>query len=114
MRDRFLDGWKYSEKVDGISRDFGSGYPSDPKCKEWMSNLQDPLFGYGDFVRFSWAPTRQKLEEDNAIGVTFKADLDDDDDVIQQQKGMASFLGGQKRKRHGYFERRNLKVVHSI
>ena len=122
MRDKFLDGWKFSEKLlaGEISRDFGSGYPSDPKCKDWMSKLQDPLFGYSDFVRFSWAPTKNKLLEEGgeAIGVTFKADLEDDDDVLQQQKGMASFLegggGGKKRKRQGYFERRNLKVVSSF
>jgi ribonuclease H2 subunit A len=113
-----LEGWKFSEDLDDIPRGFGSGYPSDPKCKEWMAKLQDPLFGYGDFVRFSWAPTKNKfVEDETAVGVTFKADLDDEDadGLIQQQKGMSSFLsGGKKRKRLKCFERRNLKVVSAL
>eukprot|EP00980_Cylindrotheca_fusiformis_P003299 scaffold743_cov117-Cylindrotheca_fusiformis.AAC.18 len=116
-RDKFLEAWKFSEDVD-VARDFGSGYPSDPKCKQWMAKLQDPLFGYSDFVRFSWAPTKNKfLEDDTAVAVTFKADLDDNDadGLIQQQKGMTSFLsGGKKRKRKGWFERRNIKVVYAL
>ena len=46
----------------GVSRTFGSGYPSDPKCKAWMDDLHDPVFGYNDFVRFSWAPTKKRLD----------------------------------------------------
>jgi ribonuclease H2 subunit A len=114
MRDRFLESWKFSEPIDDISREFGSGYPSDPKCKAWMAKLQDPIFGYGDVVRFSWAPTKQKFEEDDAVRVIFKADLDEDEDLIQEQKGMSTFLGGKKRKRPGYFDRRKLRVVSSL
>ena len=77
-----------------------------------MDELQDPLFGYSDILRFSWAPTKAKLEE-KGIPVVFKADLDDDDDgeLLSQQKGMSAFLGKNKRKRLAYFEKRNLKAV---
>ncbi|KAL3932284.1 MAG: hypothetical protein SGARI_004005 [Bacillariaceae sp.] len=122
MRDRMLEQWKFSEvsNEDGAEkslREFGSGYPSDPKCKEWMekNSLRDSVFGFSDFLRFSWAPSKQRLEE-NAVPVVFEADIDDEDEDLQQQKkGMASFLkGGTKRKRFQYFEKRNIRVTKSF
>ena len=89
------------------------GYPSDPKCKTWMDNLHGgKVFGYNDFLRFSWAPTKHRLEE-HGVPVVFRADLDDDDDEIEQQKGMQNFLQ-KKRKRLGYFEKRNIRVNNSL
>jgi len=87
------------------------GYPSDPKCKLWMNKLHDPVFGYNDFLRFSWATTKQRLKE-NGVPVIFRADLDDDDE-LEQQKGMQHFLQ-KKRKRLGYFEKRNIRVKNSL
>jgi len=106
MRDRMLESWKYSESSD-ISHDFGSGYPSDPKCKSWMEQLSDPVFGYPDIVRFSWAPSKQQLNR-NGVSVVFRADLDDDGE-FDQKKGLTQFLAN-KRKRLGYFEKRNIGV----
>lgn len=112
MRDRLLENWTFTEPSLTLSRDFGSGYPSDPTCKAWMEEVHDPVFGYNDLLRFSWAPTKQRLEE-KAVSVLFRADLDDEeDDVRQQKRGMANFLSGtKKRKRMGYFEKRNIQVV---
>ena len=129
-----LSNWV--SNVPGIitqDRATGSGYPSDPKCKEWMKELQDPLFGYCDLIRFSWAPTKARLEE-AGHRVTFQADLDDDDngnginkknkEDHALQRGMASFLNNNnnsnskcvnnKRKRFSYFEKRKLRVVDVI
>ena len=106
------EGWKFTESSLELNTDYGSGYPSDPKCKAWMEDLHDPLFGYSDVLRFSWAPTRQKLEE-KATKVEFKADLDEDDDMLLQQKGMTAFLG-KKRKRSAYFQKRKLQVVSAL
>jgi ribonuclease H2 subunit A len=106
-----LSNWTFN--VPDVSKNIGSGYPSDPKCKAWMEDLQDPLFGYCDLARFSWAPTKHRLEE-KGNGVVFQADVDDDDDELQ--KGMSSYLngGGKKRKRLGYFEKRKLRVVEAV
>lgn len=134
-----LEAWKFSEP--GLQdlykeNDFGSGYPSDPKCKAWMDqSLQDPVFGYSDFVRFSWAPCKSRLaptggDEDHntatkAISVVFEADLDEEElEKRQSQKGMSAFLGGasstnnnsksaegKKRKRSSYFKNKKLQVV---
>ncbi|GAA5934946.1 ribonuclease H2 catalytic subunit RNH201 [Sporobolomyces koalae] len=40
---------------------FGSGYPSDPKTVAWLESNFDPLFGYPNVARFSWAPVRNAL-----------------------------------------------------
>ena len=39
---------KVPQKWNGakISRQFGSGYPGDPKTKLWLRNHFDPVFGF--------------------------------------------------------------------
>lgn len=110
-----MQGWKFSEP--GLdNHEFGSGYPSDPKCKQWMDDtLQDPVFGYPDVVRFSWAPVKARLQDENIPKVVFAADLDDEEkDQIQSQKNMSMFLGKKehkKRKRSSYFKTRKMQNV---
>jgi ribonuclease H2 subunit A len=117
-RDNMLEGWKFSEPgMEDFSREYGSGYPSDPKCKTWMATLHDPVFGYNDFMRFSWAPAKNKVKE-QGVPVTFQADIDEDEQM--QQLGLSAFLGGAadgtstKRRRLGYFKKRNLQVVNKL
>jgi ribonuclease H2 subunit A len=67
-RDAIVQNWKWSECPNFVpqnGREFGSGYPSDPKCVEWMKrncNVDRP-FGFPDFVRFSWGPSKKMLGE---------------------------------------------------
>ena len=42
--------------------DWGSGYPSDSRCVTWMKKDMDPLFGWGDECRFSWATAKDMFE----------------------------------------------------
>jgi ribonuclease H2 subunit A len=113
-------------------RQFGSGYPSDPICKMWIQkSMTDPVFGFSDIIRFSWAPTKQRLsgsepDATDAAKVTFLADLDDEEEEnMKQSKGMAQFLnttfqggknnsGTSKRKRSAFFDSRKIKVARSI
>ena len=106
MRDRMLENWKYSEACN-TSHDFGSGYPSDPKCKKWMEENADPVFGYPDILRFSWAPSKQQMEK-SGVPVVFRADLDDEEE-FEQKQGLSQFLQ-KKRKRLGYFEKRKIGI----
>jgi ribonuclease H2 subunit A len=41
---------------------WGSGYPSDARCSNWLKQNMDPLFGWGTECRFSWATAREMLE----------------------------------------------------
>ena len=42
------------ETLEKTDKECGSGYPSDPKTKEWLKNNYDNVFGFGREVRFSW------------------------------------------------------------
>lgn len=41
---------------------------SDPKTKAWLLKYLDPVFGYPQFVRFSWS-TAQTLMESKGVAV---------------------------------------------
>ncbi|KAI4291360.1 ribonuclease H2 subunit A [Pancytospora philotis] len=40
---------------------YGSGYSSDPRTKAWLRSNVDPVGGYPDFVRHSWATVKALL-----------------------------------------------------
>ncbi|KAF9951921.1 DNA replication licensing factor mcm8 [Mortierella alpina] len=63
-RDDVLRHWIFAESgmEDTFSRQFGSGYPSDPKTVSWLKSSMDPVFGYPNIVRFSWATCKTLLE----------------------------------------------------
>ena len=110
--------------------DFGSGYPSDPKCVAWMErNLQDPVFGYpNNLVRFSWNPIKTSLAKNKKVTeATFAADADEEEDeetkrhYIHLQQSMKSFLSGtkeqqppKKKRRLPYFEKLGLVAVSKL
>lgn len=52
-RDKILDNWKFIEPIKPVG-ELGSGYPADPKTKEWLQLNKDPVFGYPNLIRFSW------------------------------------------------------------
>lgn len=41
---------------------WGSGYPSDVRCANWLKNNMDPVFGWGNECRFSWGTAKELLE----------------------------------------------------
>ena len=139
LRDRMMETFKFTEPFRAAANNnnndtlaepnkiFGSGYPSDPKCKAWMrDNLRDPVFGWSDIVRFSWGPAKKMLLNDpRAALVQFEADDDEEEESgmdaaalagrKRQQNQMGAFLKkGKKDLRLPYFERNNLKAVTSI
>ncbi|KAI6039899.1 ribonuclease H-like domain-containing protein [Pisolithus marmoratus] len=68
-RDACIEGWSFEElrNIEGeegvFSRDFGSGYPSDPKTQEWMKTALHPTFGFPSLVRFSWTTVKVMLDK---------------------------------------------------
>mmetsp|Transcript_35182 Transcript_35182/g.53988 ORF Transcript_35182/g.53988 Transcript_35182/m.53988 type:complete len:119 (+) Transcript_35182:65-421(+) len=112
-----LDSWKFSESrfepVNG--KHFGSGYPSDPKCKDWTEkNLTDPVFCFPDLVRFSWGPAKVGVEK-NGVKVEWEADDEDEDG---EQLKLSTFFKSNKhvskKQRFGYFEENDLNDVSRI
>jgi ribonuclease H2 subunit A len=112
-RDRIIENWKFNEPHYEADIDFGSGYPSDPKCKAWLEkHLGDAIFCYPDLVRFSWGPAKDAMKE-KGVKIEWEADEDDQDEELKQQQGaFKAFMSGEsinKKPRLAYFESRNLK-----
>ncbi|KAI9598194.1 ribonuclease H2 subunit A-like protein [Syncephalis fuscata] len=72
-RDAIIKQWEFAEPgADAIvSRNFGSGYSSDPNTIKWLNSNIDPIFGFTGIVRFSWA-TCERLLEDKAATVIWQ------------------------------------------
>lgn len=63
-RDHCVKKWVFNEDVEGrVSKKFGSGYPGDPNTVEWLDNNRNEVFGFVDFVRFSWKTIDTILEK---------------------------------------------------
>lgn len=62
-RDKCISDWKFDEPGFESDRIFGSGYPGDPNTKAWLQKNVDKIFGYPNFIRFSWSTTKKLLEE---------------------------------------------------
>lgn len=77
-RDHALADWVFPEEAK-IDKDYGCGYPSDPKAKEWLKRNLDGTFGFPTLVRFSWKTCFSVLEDG-------KMDLNWHDDVDESQK----------------------------
>jgi ribonuclease H2 subunit A len=103
-RDSIITNWKWTEgpKYETKnSNEFGSGYPSDPKCKAWLdSNCNvDVPFGFPDVVRFSWAPAKNALKcggGKSGSVVQWEADDDEDDESGGKQSSMDCFVVSKK------------------
>lgn len=71
---------------------WGSGYPSDPRCSSWLKQNMDPVFGWGSECRFSWGTAKDMLE---AKGAKVKVDWPVEDEDEDSMKVTQFFLSAQ-------------------
>ncbi|XP_010791074.1 ribonuclease H2 subunit A [Notothenia coriiceps] len=100
----------------------GPGF-SDPKTKAWMLKYLDPVFGYPQFVRFSWS-TAQTLMDSKGVTVHWDDDDEDGEKGAQRQnnKSMLAYFsasaGGKDQKSthqtHRFFTERRLKSLDAL
>ncbi|MEE6509512.1 hypothetical protein FKM82_026595 [Ascaphus truei] len=117
-RGRVVKGWKFVEDLGDIDTDYGSGYPNDPKTKTWLSQHLDPVFGYPQFVRFSWS-TAQSILESKAAPVYWADDGEDDARVTAGKTGdtrsVLSFFSSNREppqcRQHRFFQERRLQPL---
>jgi ribonuclease H2 subunit A len=67
IRDRCIANWKFLEKIDQkyqSNYDYGSGYPGDPKTKDFLRKVFDKMFGFPTFIRFSWSTASTIIDKD--------------------------------------------------
>jgi len=128
-RDSIVEAWTWSEPgfepKDG--KNYGSGYPSDPKCKSWMqNNMSGGVFCFPDFVRFSWAPAKLAVKA-KGVKVQWKAEEEDDNGEKEDanQMKMNMFLQTvtkkgtvanqpKKRRRFDYFDKAKLNAITEV
>lgn len=82
LRDECVEagGWAFAEPGPaGRSTAWGSGYPSDPKTVSWLAANTDPVFGFGNVVRFSWAPVKNLLRDSGAVADVGWSDDEEED-----------------------------------
>jgi ribonuclease H2 subunit A len=114
-RDQAVKNWKFLEKLEDLDPDYGSGYPNDPKTKAWLRKHVEPVFGFPQFVRFSWS-TAQTILEEEAEDVTWE------DSATEEQEGpgrITSYFfheGARARPRvpHRYFQERGLEAATTL
>ncbi|XP_064599605.1 ribonuclease H2 subunit A-like [Liolophura sinensis] len=116
-RDQAVKSWQFSEGIKTEDNNYGSGYPSDPATKKFMSINLDRVFGFPQFVRFSWS-TASQIMEDKGVPVLWE---DDDEDENTESKGMQSLfsLFGKKEEdpklsTHSFFKERSLQRVQCL
>lgn len=120
-RDHAVKGWKFVEDLGDMDSDYGSGYPNDPKTKSWLLKYLDPVFGYPQFVRFSWS-TAQTLLDTNAVPTHWDDDDEDGEKAASRQKNtsMLSYFSRSAPtidalpNTHRFFTERKLHTVTSL
>ncbi|XP_041960362.1 ribonuclease H2 subunit A isoform X1 [Alosa sapidissima] len=124
-RDHAVKGWKFLEDLGEVDSDYGSGYPGDPKTKSWLLKYLDPLFGFPQFVRFSWS-TAQTLLDSNAVPVHWDDDEEDGEKAAARQNNasMLSYFSRNTqasgdsssagREAHRFFTERRLQNISSL
>ncbi|KAJ2475959.1 hypothetical protein EV174_005097 [Coemansia sp. RSA 2320] len=111
-RDAHLSNWVFAESPlqTRLSRQYGSGYPSDPNTVRWLKQSVDHVFGFPGIIRFSWS-TCAKLLEDSAAKIVWQ----DDEDAPTNSKLLSSSFFGIKqeavRPRSKLFNRRRPIVL---
>lgn len=112
-RDKAVKKWKFQEAIKTEDLEYGSGYPADPNTKSFLANNMDYVFGFPQFVRFSWSTAAVILEKD-AAQVKWEDD-DADENLDKNTVALTSFFSKKghnpKLERHIYFKDRCIETV---
>ncbi|XP_036805154.1 ribonuclease H2 subunit A [Oncorhynchus mykiss] len=123
-RDHSVKDWNFPEDLGEVDADYGSGYPNDPKTKAWLLKELDPVFGYPQFVRFSWSTT-QTLLDSRAVTVHWDDDEEDGEKAAARQNNtsmLSYFKTGSKtsaqqgntHQTHRFFTERRLQSLATL
>jgi len=79
-RDSALRAWTFPDGSNVVvgANGWGSGYPADPETKKFLRANIDPVFGFPNVVRNSWA-TAETLLKEKAVKVTWDSGDNEDE-----------------------------------
>lgn len=80
VKERTSTGQGLNNPTDG----WGSGYPSDSKCVNWLKKDMDALFGWGSECRFSWGTAKEMLETKTGTKVNWPVEQDEEAQLMTQ------------------------------
>jgi len=116
-RDREVKNWKFVENkpIKLFDNSFGSGYPSDPHAKKWMSENCDEVFGYPSNVRFSWKTTTNMMQT-NTSKIIWENYEEEVDDKINKQPFIKKennnlFFIKEKQSKYDYLKDNHIKIT---
>lgn len=111
-RDHAIRAWRFREDDVAFGTEYGSGYPTDPVTKNWLSANVDAVFGFPRLVRFSWSTAEQVLQS-KALAVDWEET--EETSSPNEQKILHFFarspsktLSGAHTKKHRFFADRCL------
>lgn len=97
----------------------------DPNTKKFLRDYRDPLFGFPNFVRFSWQTVKTILDNKECIECEWEETEDEEQEAVDVKSlQITNFFtkqsretaggdgsGDHKRKMHRFFEQRSLTKV---
>ena len=111
-RDNVIKQWIYKEMQlnNSLDKSFGSGYPGDENCANWIQRAYHPVFGFPSIVRFSWGTAREYMTKNDAINLEWECDEEDSQSgALMTMFTSANEKTGTKRKRTGYYSKLKMK-----
>lgn len=63
LRDKIIREYEFEEDGIDATKEFGSGYPSDPNTVKWLKDNFDDVFGFPSIARFSWGTIKEIFEK---------------------------------------------------
>ncbi|KAG7281622.1 hypothetical protein CRUP_019134 [Coryphaenoides rupestris] len=122
-RDHAVKDWNFPEDLGDVDTDYGSGYPGDPKTKAWLLKYLDPVFGYPQFIRFSWS-TAKNLMDSKCCAVHWDDDEEDGEKAAARQnntsmltyfnRSAGSAANGAAHQSHRFFTERRLQGLDAL
>ena len=114
-RDTLMKEFIFDEPSVKLTKDYGSGYPGDPECVEWLKNAQEKVFGFPNIVRFSWSTSREALLRGN-IACLVKWECEEDEtlggaDITSFFPSSSNGSGMKRAKRSSFFTKRKMKLA---
>uniref|UniRef100_A0A8C9UNQ6 Ribonuclease n=1 Tax=Spermophilus dauricus TaxID=99837 RepID=A0A8C9UNQ6_SPEDA len=113
-RDQAVKNWQFVEDLQDLDADYGSGYPNDPKTKAWLKKHVEPVFGFPQFVRFSWSTAQTILEKEAADVLWWDSPAQD----LEGPERITAYFNKGSRARprapHRYFQERGLEPATAL
>ncbi|CAG5094263.1 Oidioi.mRNA.OKI2018_I69.XSR.g13400.t1.cds [Oikopleura dioica] len=83
-RDKLVHNWDHVEPAVDKSIEVGSGYPGDPKTKNWIRQHLDHVFGLPTYARLSWGTATEAMAK-NCAEVEWEHEFENEEEEANQK-----------------------------